>query len=225
MSSCKDPPVADDRAPAEVSLTGQPHLQADLPRPLARGRVCPSHDPDSSCRMLHTHYGNNSKLCLKIICTFSTFFPPTPLFQNTLELHKVFHLDTATNSMQPILSFIVKKGGFGFLYRNQLSGASFTWKFYLPVLAFFLHNLSEYPEILPGPCTIPTGDPFEDILKWHSHFLPRNECKESICTYYAEHIRYPLPKSVGWLFQQSLNILKKIYLTVPHCTNLGGESR
>lgn len=65
VSSCEDPLVADDGAPTEVSLARQPGVQADLPRPLPRGRVCPTNDPNCSWRMLHTHYRNNSKLSLK----------------------------------------------------------------------------------------------------------------------------------------------------------------
>lgn len=69
MSSCKNPLVADNGASADMSPTRQLDVQADLPWPFTRGRVCPSNDPNSSCRMLHTHYRNNSNLCLKIIYT------------------------------------------------------------------------------------------------------------------------------------------------------------
>lgn len=42
-----------------MSLTRKLHMQADLPWPFTRGRVCPSNDPNSCCRMLHAHCRNN----------------------------------------------------------------------------------------------------------------------------------------------------------------------
>lgn len=68
VSSCENPLVADDGAPTQVSLARQLGMQAHLPRPLPRGRVCPTNDPNCSCRMLHTHYRNNLIVSLKTTC-------------------------------------------------------------------------------------------------------------------------------------------------------------
>lgn len=68
VSSCENPLVADDGAPTQVSLARQLGMQAHLPWPLPRGRVCPTNNPNRSRRMLHTHYGNNLKLSLKTAC-------------------------------------------------------------------------------------------------------------------------------------------------------------
>lgn len=44
VSSSQDPLGCDDRPSTQVTLTGQFHLQADLPGPLAPRRVRSSHD-------------------------------------------------------------------------------------------------------------------------------------------------------------------------------------